>query len=56
MGAIGKIMIEGMQQPLTFVVRGGTHDSSSREFKIEDAHQPQHRNWPARVTARRAAA
>jgi methyl-accepting chemotaxis protein len=56
LGAVGKITIEGMPQPLTFVVRGGTRDSSSLEVKVEEAQQAQYRTWLARVTAGRAAA
>ena len=56
LGAVGKIAIEGMPQPITFTVRGGTQDSSSLEVKVEDALQEQYLNWFSRVTAGRAAA
>jgi methyl-accepting chemotaxis protein len=56
LGTVGTISIEGMPQPIPFIVRGGTQDSASLEVRVGVALQEQYLKWLSRVTAGRAAA
>ena len=56
LGTIGKIAIEGMPQPVAFVVRGVTEDTASLEVTAEGALREQYLNWLSNVTGSRAAA
>ena len=56
LGTVGKIMIDGLSQPVGFIVRGGTDESASLEVKVEGAVREQYLGWLSRVTGSRAAA
>jgi methyl-accepting chemotaxis protein len=53
---VGKIAIEGMAQPVSFVVRGSSSDRASLELTLEGAVRDQYLNWHSRMTGSRAAA
>ena len=56
LGAAGTISIQGMSQPVAFIVRGGTRDSASLEVKVEGPLREQYLNWLSSVTQGRVAA
>ena len=56
LGTVGTISIQGMSQPLTFVVRGGTRDSASLEVEVEGVIREQYLSWLSSVTHGRVAA
>jgi methyl-accepting chemotaxis protein len=53
---VGKISIDGMLQPVNFVVRGGTSESASLEVVAEGALREQYLTWLSRVTQSQVAA
>jgi methyl-accepting chemotaxis protein len=56
LNSVGRIAIDGIPQPVMFVVRGGTKDAASLEVTEQGAAREQYRNWLSRVTGGRAAA
>jgi methyl-accepting chemotaxis protein len=52
----GSITIQGLAQPVAFVVRGATKETSSLEVTVEGAVREQYLGWLSRIIGDRAAA
>jgi methyl-accepting chemotaxis protein len=52
----GKIAIQGISEPIAFIVRGGTKDTASIEVTVEGALREQYRSWLSRITGGQVAA
>ncbi len=56
LNSVGNIAIEGLSQPVSFVVRGGSKETASLEVTAEGTVREQYRAWLSRQIDGRAAA